>query len=78
MEKYEGTFFGKCPHIFYEALNCYINFKKILDCKQGLHCIKTLGGGFVEIKEVENLLSVSRSNIRFYEKEGLITPERGA
>lgn len=32
---------------------------------------------FVEIKEVENLLSVSRSNIRFYEKEGLITPERG-
>lgn len=31
----------------------------------------------MEIKEVENLLSVSRSNIRFYEKEGLINPERG-
>ena len=30
----------------------------------------------MEIKEVENLLSVSRSNIRFYEKEGLINPER--
>lgn len=31
----------------------------------------------METKEVEKLLSVSRSNIRFYEKEGLITPERG-
>lgn len=31
----------------------------------------------MEIKEVENLLSVSRSNIRFYEKEGLIDPKRG-
>lgn len=30
----------------------------------------------MKIKEVENLLSVSRSNIRFYEKEGLLTPER--
>lgn len=30
----------------------------------------------MEIKEVENLLSVSRSNIRFYEKEGLINPKR--
>lgn len=30
----------------------------------------------MEIKDVENLLSVSRSNIRFYEKQGLITPER--
>lgn len=30
----------------------------------------------VEIKEVENLLSISRSNIRFYEKQGLISPER--
>lgn len=28
------------------------------------------------IKEVEDLLSVSRSNIRFYEKEGLLKPER--
>ncbi|MGN0569682.1 MAG: MerR family transcriptional regulator [Candidatus Fimenecus sp.] len=28
------------------------------------------------IKEVEELLSVSRSNIRFYEKEGLLNPER--
>ena len=31
----------------------------------------------MKIKEVENLLSVSRSNIRFYEKEGLLSPERG-
>lgn len=30
----------------------------------------------MKIKEVESLLSVSRSNIRFYEKEGLLTPER--
>lgn len=30
----------------------------------------------MEIKEVEKLLSVSRSNIRYYEKEGLINPER--
>lgn len=30
----------------------------------------------MEIKEVESLLGVSRSNIRFYEKEGLIAPER--
>lgn len=30
----------------------------------------------MKIKEVEKLLSVSRSNIRFYEKEGLISPER--
>lgn len=31
----------------------------------------------MEIKELEKLLSVSRSNIRFYEKEGLIRPKRG-
>lgn len=31
----------------------------------------------MEIKDVENLLSVSRSNIRFYEKQGLLEPERG-
>lgn len=30
----------------------------------------------MEIKEVEKMLSVSRSNIRFYEKEGLLQPER--
>ena len=30
----------------------------------------------MEIKEVEKLLSVSRSNIRYYKKEGLINPER--
>lgn len=30
----------------------------------------------MEIKEVENMLSVSRSNIRFYEKQGLLNPER--
>lgn len=30
----------------------------------------------MKINEVEKLLSVSRSNIRFYEKEGLISPKR--
>lgn len=31
---------------------------------------------WLDIKEVEGLLSVSRANIRFYEKEGLIAPRR--
>lgn len=31
---------------------------------------------FVKIKELENILSISRSNIRFYEKQGLFSPER--
>lgn len=31
----------------------------------------------MKIKEVEKILKVSRSNIRFYEKEGLLTPTRG-
>ena len=31
---------------------------------------------FLKIKELENLLSISRSNIRFYEKQGLFCPER--
>lgn len=30
----------------------------------------------MNIKEVEELLSVSRANVRFYEKEGLLTPTR--
>ena len=30
----------------------------------------------MNIKDVENLLSVSRSNIRFYEQQGLLSPER--
>lgn len=30
----------------------------------------------MEIKEVESLLSISRSNIRFYEKQGLLSPNR--
>ena len=30
----------------------------------------------LKIKELENLLSISRSNIRFYEKQGLFCPER--
>ena len=30
----------------------------------------------MKIKELENLLSISRSNIRFYEKQGLFSPER--
>ena len=30
----------------------------------------------MKIKELESLLSISRSNIRFYEKQGLFSPER--
>ena len=30
----------------------------------------------MKIKELEDLLLISRSNIRFYEKQGLFTPER--
>ena len=30
----------------------------------------------MKIKDLENLLSISRSNIRFYEKQGLFSPER--
>lgn len=30
----------------------------------------------MKIKALENLLSISRSNIRFYEKQGLFSPER--
>lgn len=30
----------------------------------------------MKIRELENLLSISRSNIRFYEKQGLFSPER--
>ena len=30
----------------------------------------------MKIKELENTLSISRSNIRFYEKQGLFSPER--
>lgn len=30
----------------------------------------------MSIKEIENLLNISRANIRFYEKQGLLNPER--
>jgi DNA-binding transcriptional MerR regulator len=30
----------------------------------------------MKIKELEELLSISRSNIRFYEKQGLFSPQR--
>ncbi len=30
----------------------------------------------MKINEIENLLGLTRANIRFYEKEGLLTPER--
>lgn len=30
----------------------------------------------MKIKELENVMSISRSNIRFYEKQGLFSPER--
>ncbi|MCD8126958.1 MAG: MerR family transcriptional regulator [Clostridiales bacterium] len=32
----------------------------------------------MKIKEVESLLNLSRDNIRFYEKQGLLSPKRGS
>ena len=35
------------------------------------------GGAYiVTIKEIEELTGLARANIRFYEREGLISPER--
>lgn len=31
----------------------------------------------MKINEAEELLGISKANIRFYEKEGLLTPRRG-
>ena len=36
------------------------------------------GGIFMRIKEVEELTGITSKNIRFYEKEGLITPDRNS
>lgn len=30
----------------------------------------------MKIKEVENLVGIKKTNIRFYEREGLLNPER--
>ena len=57
-------------------------FEKTLDCKPCLQlilkinqsCLKGVHG--MTIKEVEERTSLSRSNIRFYEKEKLIEPSR--
>lgn len=35
------------------------------------------GGWIMTIKEVEELLEIPRATVRYYEKEGLITPSRG-
>lgn len=31
----------------------------------------------MKINEIEELLQISRANVRFYEKEGLLHPKRG-
>ncbi len=60
-----------------------INSNKILDCKATLYFIVMVyrlniqGAYRMKIKEVEDLLQITRANIRFYEKEGLLTPVRG-
>ena len=51
-------------------------YKKTLDCKVTLQCITNAEVIKMTIKEVEQALSVSRANIRFYEKEGLLTANR--
>lgn len=39
-------------------------------------CPNERGGEAVRIKEVEDLVGITRKNIRFYEKEGLLSPGR--
>ena len=50
----------------------------MLDCKQTSHLIIAVKGGIyiVKIKELEEKSGITRANIRFYEKEGLINPNR--
>lgn len=54
--------------------------KKLLDCHPGLYLKlivkKQRRSGFMTIKEVEEKTGLSRSNIRYYEKEGLVIPLR--
>ena len=56
--------------LLWESANIYLTVNMVYTVK------KEYGGEKMEIKEVEKLLSVSRSNIRFYEKAGLLAPER--
>ena len=52
-----------------------------LDCKPGSHPIMGYRERQVEemnIAEVERRTGLTRANIRFYEKEGLLSPARGA
>ena len=35
------------------------------------------GERLMTMKEVEQLLEIPRATVRFYEKEGLVSPERG-
>ena len=37
---------------------------------------KQQGGAVMKINDVEKLLGITKANIRFYEKEGLLTPGR--
>lgn len=36
------------------------------------------GGTHMKINDVEKQLGITKANIRFYEKEGLLTPSRSA
>lgn len=52
-------------------------FIKTIDCKLTLYFkIHLIGGKIMKIKEIEQQLKISRANIRFYEKEGLLHPKR--
>lgn len=80
--------FSFCTSIIYSNVSLpqatHINFIKLsktLDCKVTLPFImKTnntlLIGDIMKINEIETLLGLSRANIRFYEKEGLLNPPR--
>ncbi len=48
-----------------------------LDCKVTLYYIIGEGGlDYMEIKDLVDNLGIPRANIRFYEKEGLLNPQR--
>lgn len=48
----------------------------MLDLPPCGRCLLFLGGESVRIKEVEEYIEITSKNIRFYEKEGLILPNR--
>ena len=67
----------ECEEGKYETFNVAIKFeKKVLTVNQ-LYTLKCIWKGEkMTIKEVEKKLNITRANIRFYEKEGLLEPKR--